>query len=214
MSDIVQQALNKLNAEKQSIFTRAFSPYWRIPVYSLFGIAVAAFILHLIGWFGLPEINAPVGVSLKAKQAKEVAKIPKIDVPIKAPVKVYGGGKKPKKDLNLPSSIINDDNSHILASSKVNNDDHPHTITTVINDKTGESETFVRTDPLPWLAWDNKGEAGIYIGIKNMEPATRLEVRQGIFQVKAIHFQAIGSADVTQSGKSDYFLGVGGIYRW
>lgn len=169
-------------------------------------------------WFEHLEDMLPkpaVGVQVIATPAKEVKSIPKARAIIKnGSVSVYASPAK--VDLKLPDAIKDDPLQHVLASNQVTADDHPQTITTVINSDTGESQTFVRRDPLPWLAWDDHGELGIYAGIKNGTPAARLEAKQGIFQVKAVHFGAIGSVDQPLQGplQPDYYIGVGAWYRW
>lgn len=158
-----------------------------------------------------------VGKTVMAIAAKEVANVPKVDVEIKKPVKVYKGGAALKEGIKLPPEVIKDDAQQVIASSKIDGrDDHPKTVTTVINTETGESQTFVRTDPLPWLAWSDRGSVGMYAGLKNGTPAVRLQAHQELFTVKAIHFGAVASIDQPVSGpiSADYFVGVGAEYRW
>lgn len=169
-------------------------------------------------WFQHLQQQTPVpdvGIHVIATPAKEVKAIPKHSQPLKnGSVRVYESRAKDK--LDLPGVIIDDPFKHVLESTQVKADDHPQTITTVIDSETGESQTFVRRDPLPWIAWDNKGEIGLYAGIKNGQPTTRLEAKQGIFQVKALHFGVIGTVDQPMSGplQPDYFIGAGAWYRW
>jgi len=178
-------------------------------------IAVVAFSI----WWHLKPAPAEVGKTVIATPAPEVAHTPQKPVVIKNPVKVYAGGPGLKNGLKLPPAVIADDNVEVLASSKVKADDHPHTITTTIDKETGESVTYDRTDPLPWLALDYHGEVGAYIGEKataqGIEPALRIEAKQGLLQVKEIHIGAIASVDAPLSGGDPAaFVGVGAWYRW
>lgn len=172
------------------------------------------------GWHALhEEPDPPAGLSVHATPAAEVEDTPKISVPVAVPVKVYKGGAKLKKELKLPQVIATDPVKEVVASSQVKADTRPQTITTVINTATGESETFVRRDPLPWIAWDTSGEIGAYVGVKNGQQAVRLQVRQGIVQVKALHVGLIGSVDQTMGAAStmngtDYFVGAGVWAKW
>ena len=100
-----------------------------------------------------------------------------------------------------------------MASSKVKADDHPHTITTTLDQTTGEFTSYDRTDPLPWVAVDTRTEIGMYYGLKNGEQAVRLEGRQALLQVKALHVGAVASVDVMR-GEVDSFVGVGVWARW
>lgn len=157
----------------------------------------------------------PVNVSVPAKPAPEVKHEVKIPKPIKAKtIKAYRA--KVKKDLKLPEAVQNNAHLELIASNQVKPDEHSQTLSTLLNTETGETETYVRRDPLPWLASDMRGEAGIVLGLKNGEPAVRLEARQNVFQVKAVHFGVTGSVDQTLNGpaKPDWMIGVGGWYRW
>lgn len=187
----------------------------RVPVYLALGIALAAtFVVFWLSWWN--EQPAPaVNVWHPATKSKEVAKIPKVETKIKpGTVKTYPASVK--NGLKLPPEILDDPNAHVIDSTHVAPDDHPHTITTIIDAETGETKTIERADPLPWFALSNKGSAGMYYGIKNGTPAVRLQAKQEFFTVKAIHFEAIASVDQPTSGPiaADYFIGVGANIRW
>jgi hypothetical protein len=183
---------------------------WALP-----GAIVLAGLIATGGWLyhvrnALPDKAGQVVV---ATPAAEVAGTPKQTVQVKAGVDVYKNTPGLKKKLTLPSAVIEDEKQSVLASSKVPAGEHAHTVTTVINTDTGKSETYVRTDPLPWVAYENRGEVGLYYGLKGGQQAVRLQARQDFVQVKALHLGVVGSVDMV-SGKPDYFLGVGAAYRW
>jgi len=174
--------------------------------------ALAIVCLVLAGWLVWLHYFKPVeraGEVKEAKAAPEVAAVPKTDI---APpkVKVYAGGAPVKLKLSLPQSVVDNAGQHVIASSKIAASEHPHTVTTVIDEKTGESQTFVRTDPLPWVAYSSKGAAGIYYGIKSGKQVARLQVRQDVLQVKALRAGVMASVD--SDGQT--FAGVGLEYRW
>lgn len=173
-------------------------------------LAIVAAGAYLVAWYyRLAPIT--LGVTVEAKPAPEVKHEHKVDVPLNKPAKAYGPAVKTK--LKLPESIANDPNQHVITSIKTPNDERQHTITTVINDKTGESTTFDRVEQLPWMAIDTKTELGIYAGLKHGEQAIRIEAKQALLQVKALHLGAVASADLTRSG-TDGFIGIGGWVRW
>lgn len=160
---------------------------------------------------------APINVSVPATAAPEIKAVPTMPVAIKAPVRVYTGGAQLKTRLKLPKPVIDDTARQVIAASTVRADDHPQTVTTVINTDTGLSETYVKRDPLPWLAWDARGEVGMYVGLKNGGAAVRIEARQGLVQVKAVHIGVTASLDQSLSGAAggmDSFVGVGVWTRW
>lgn len=161
----------------------------------------------------------PPEVSIVATPAAEVEDAPKVPVQVTAPIKVYQGGGKIKRQLQLPAPVAADPVQEVIAATTVRADTRPHTVTTVINTQTGESETYVRRDPLPWLAWDTSGDIGAYIGVKNGQQAVRLQLRQGVVQVKALHLGLIGSVDQSMGGtatmgSTDYFVGAGVWASW
>jgi len=173
---------------------------------------IVAIGLFVIGWLILKPAPEQAGQVVVATPAKEVQAEPKEEVTIPK-VTVYQGGAKLKNKLALPPAVTKNDKEKVLASSKVPAGEHSHTVTTVINTETGQSETYVRTDPLPWLAVESRGEIGVYAGIKNGQQAIRLQARQDFVQVKALHAGVIGSVDIVGS-KPDYFVGVGVTYKW
>lgn len=173
-------------------------------------LIIGAAIAYGISWYMKPA-DIPTGMVVDATPAPEVKREEKVEV-VTAPIKVY----KPavKRTLKLPESVVSDKGQHVIASSKTPNDERQHTITTVINQHTGEVQSFDRTEPLPWVAVNTKSEVGVYYGLKSGEPTVRIEGRQELLQVKAIHVGAIASADMTRSMGTDTFVGVGAWARW
>jgi hypothetical protein len=180
-------------------------------------LALIAATLWVRNWSDESAANQ-VGVTIVATPAKEVHDVPKVAVPVKKPVQVYAGGQGLKEGIKLPRAVVEDDQVEVIASSKIDGrDDHPKTVTTVLNVETGESETYVRTDPLPLFDWSSRGHVGLAAGLKNGEPAVRLTAEQELFTVKALHFGAVATFDQPLNGGgtgSDYFVGVMGKYQW
>lgn len=149
------------------------------------------------------------GQVVQATPAKEVAKAERVDVPVKA-VAVYKGGAKLKKKIGLPQTVVDDPKQEVIASSRIPAGEHAHTISTAINTETGKSETYVRTEPSPLLAFENRGELGLYYGMKQGQRVTRIQIRQDFVQVKALHVGVIGSIDSDRTS----FVGFGMAMRW
>lgn len=188
-----------------------------------FKIMLALILIALCLNFGLGLIanllngstQTPVGLNVPATPAPEVKKVETIAKPIKSKtVKVYPATVK--KKIKLPEVVLENPAMEVIASSQVKADDRPQTVTTLINTDTGESQTFVKRDPLPWLDFNKRGEAGMYMGIKNGEPTIRLEAKQNVFQVKALNFGVTASIDQPLGGAQgvDYFVGAGAWVRW
>lgn len=162
-------------------------------------------LMYGIAWYNRSP-DMPTGAVIDAKPAREVAKEKTVALVVTAPIQVY----KPavKRKLKLPSAVIADTNTYVVAASKVKADERPHTITTTLNKETGVFNTYDRVDPLPWVAVNTRTELGVYAGLKNTEPAIRLEAKQTVLQIKAVHVGAVANLDVMGSGV-DSFVGVG-----
>ena len=172
------------------------------------GMLAAVLCVFVVAWWYFTPESAPIGKTVIATSAPELKKIQRQN--IKPPkVQVYGPSSKAK--LNLPIGIQDDPSKYVLGSVKLPNDTHPHTITTVIDEKTGEVQTFERRDPLPWLAAEQRGELRIDAGIKNgLTRTARLSLREDLLQVKALHAGINASLDAD----GQYFVGVGVGWKW
>ena len=110
--------------------------------------------------------------------------------------------------------IQEDNTKSVVAATDLPKSKHERTVTTVIDETTGEATNYVQEKPLPLFAKESTGSAGLYLGFKNLEPAVRAEVRQDLFAIKALTLGVTASADVTQSGNTDTFIGIGGRFEW
>jgi len=167
--------------------------------------------------FGRQPALQSEGATVEATPAPVLINTPLIDLALSSPVKVYSGGAKTKQQLKLPARVVKDDSKQVISGTRIDaKDDHPKTITTVIDADTGESTTYVTTEPLPWLAMDTRGGIGLYAGLKNGQQVARLQLRQDLLQIKNVHVGAIASIDqpISGAGQQDYFIGVGAEYRW
>lgn len=157
----------------------------------------------------------PVGsVSVPAVEAPAVRRVPTAAVTIKAPVKAYQGGSK--ANLKLPAAVIADKDEQVIAASQVKADLHPQTISTVVDTETGKVETFTKTDPYPWLAYEPRGSIGLAYGKKynhlghDSTTVGRLQVDYELVRLKAFKIGLTGSVD----SDSTAFAGVGIKYQW
>lgn len=158
-------------------------------------------------WYNrLPD--APPGIHMPATPSPELRREETIPVQATAPVQVY----KPatKKKLKLPKAVVEDATQHVIASTRTANDERQHTITTTLNTSTGAFTSYDRVEPLPWLAVNTKSQVGIYYGLKRGEQITRLEGRQELLQIKAVHIGATATLD----SDGETFVGVGAWARW
>lgn len=145
-------------------------------------------------WWTLRPKYSPVSVPVIARPAIKDSE----RVTIQTPIKVYT--PKAKKKAKIPQSMKDDSSIHLVSSSSVKADTHPHTISTVVDAQTGNVTTYDVRDPLPWIAINPHGEAGIGYGWKysqgqGLHQATRLIVRQNLLDVKAAKISLQGSID-------------------
>lgn len=152
-----------------------------------------------------PVVIAQINPTLK-KEAK-------VDTPLKTPattVKTYSSGSKGL--IKLPPEVIGDDNKFLTSSSVVPSTEKRQVVSTVLDVTTGETEAYVASQASPWFALENRGQVTLDYGYKrnNSSPVSRLNVRQDLVEIKGIHLGVTGS--VFSDG--DYFVGVGGSYRW
>jgi hypothetical protein len=182
----------------------------RVRLFYLVTAAAATAALVSMYFHFKPE-PAPTGVHIEARPAPEVAKVDTVPLPLDKPLKVY----KPaaKKKLALPESVQADPDKHVVASTKTADDGRTHTVTTVIDAGTGETTTYDRADPLPWVAVKTTSQVGAFYGLKNGYTAFRIEGQQEVLQIKAVHLGAVASVDI-YNGQTDTFAGVGAWVRW
>lgn len=176
---------------------------------------VAYWKLHAKKEVTVSRQGSAVNVPRKATPAASVAAAPTQKVKLEAPaLTVYADSVKPK--LKLPARVVASPTQHVIAASTIAPDDHPVTVSTVIDSQTGQSETYTVEQPLPLLARESRAEVGAYVGVKNLQPTARIEARYDFLQVKALHAGVLAGADVPISGmgRPDAFVGVGVTLRW
>jgi len=148
---------------------------------------------------------AQVGEQAEAQAAPQVKDVPKTEIVVPK-VKVYA--PKAKANLRLPDPLKNDRDIHVVESTRVSTDSHPHTITTLIDANTGETTTLDRREPLPWLTLKKTGAVGLsYDAINGIRT---LYGRQDIVQAKAFYLSGMAAL------RSDrgMMVGLSIEYRW
>ena len=124
-------------------------------------------------------------------------------------VLVYAPGAKKKVDL--PPSVQNDPSVAVLESSRLPESEREQTVTVVINKDTGDTSTFVKQEPLPWMAAESRKEVAVAYGLKNGGmKVLRASLDYDLLQVKAIHAGVAATVDMD----GQLFAGVRAAYRW
>lgn len=158
---------------------------------------------------------APVNVQVPATPAKEVAKAKTVSKPLKTTtVEVYPASVKGA--LKLPDTALDNPALDIVASTQVKADKRPQTITTLLNTETGEFKTYARRDPLPWIAAQPSGQAGLFYLQRQHGQVLQLSAQQSLVQVKGLHLGIKGSVEqpVSGPGETAWAAGVGVWMEW
>lgn len=152
--------------------------------------------------------------AVPSEPAKALKSVPKEEVTISAPVKVYA--KPAAKKLNLPKDVQTSTTERVLAATQVQPSDRRQTVTTTLDTATGESRQFVQADPFPWVALEHRGEVRLSGGYKfsqnyvTPKPVARLSVSYEAVRIKALTVGVVAQVD----SDGDAFAGVGLAYRW
>lgn len=175
--------------------------------YKLGALVTGIFLAYQLRHYFTPA-PMPPGSTVIATPAPELKRVPKVDI---TPPKVAVFAPAAKKKVGLPTATQADPNKHVLGSSKVKSDTHPHTITTVIDSTTGEVTTFDRMDKLPWLAAESRGEVRIGTGFnQDMSRVHWLRGQYDVLQVKALHAGVDGS--IYSDGQK--YVGLSVAWKW
>lgn len=140
-------------------------------------------------------------------------KVKKAKTPVKV-VETYAD--EAKATLKLPAAVIADMEIKVIDATKVASSDHPQTVTSTLNVETGKVETYIKEEPLPWIAFNQRGQARIDTGYKLNrltgvpQRVSRLTVMHDFMQTKAVNFGVQASIDSDGTA----FAGVGLGYRW
>lgn len=159
-----------------------------------------------------PPAPAPAIVAAQVALPNPSLKLEaKIETPVKTgSVKTY----KPsaKTTLPLPAEVVRDDSKQVTSSATVPSKEERQIVTQVIDARTGDTEVYVSGGGHPWLALENRGTVSLDYGYKahNSSPVGRINIRQDLVQIKQLHLGWSASA----YSDGDYFVGIGGSYRW
>jgi hypothetical protein len=170
---------------------------------------IAAVLAAIVIWYVALPKKVPAGeqviLSHPAAEVKNVGQetIHPKDVVVYKP--------QAKVNLGLPQNVVDAKTDHVVTSSTVKADDHPHTITEVLDDTTGKTTTYIKDEPLPWLAAELRREIRLDYGVKNAGVKVgRLSATAEVLAVKAFHFGVNASLDTDRA----FFFGFGLGWRF
>lgn len=178
---------------------RYLKNYWLV-------LAAALMILITIVVLDHRGFKPQQGVQLATVSPKVI----KLEEKTIVPKQVVVLEEKAKSNLGLPPQVRVDKKKHVIAATQVERSLKPQTITTVLDEETGVSQTYTTVEKYPWLGANPSGSLSLSYGLRSGEPVTRLSMTQDVFQIKAINFGGVGHLD----SDGQYFVGVGATYRW
>lgn len=173
--------------------------------FTLAALLLAGLVYGGLWYFHAPAV--PAGVTTAAQTAPELKR------DAAAPLKlgsIQAHAPRAKRTLQLPAAVQADADQHVIAASRTANDERQHTITTLVDAQTGEVTSYDRVEPLPWVTVNTKSEVGVFYGIKSGSPVLRLQGRQDLLQLKAMHVGVVGTLD----SDATFFVGIGASARW
>ncbi|MDP3939817.1 MAG: hypothetical protein Q8R92_16995 [Deltaproteobacteria bacterium] len=185
-----------------------FAAHWvggAVVALALAGVAYGAWL------WTRPPVDTTVAVI--APPAPVIAKVKKKVIPVKQVV-VYA--EEAKANLKLPPSVIASESQHVTGATTVQPSERRITVTSVMDEKTGETTTYTKPEPYPWVAVESRGEVrfdyGYKIDVRTRVPQQvgRLSIVHDVLQVKGVHLGVVAS--VFTDGTA--FAGVGLGYRW
>lgn len=182
---------------------------WSMPSLRTILEIIGALILAFLLWENHQKpVSAPANEIIEAMDAPEVKNVPKASI---APPRVIVYSSEAKKTVALPEQVKADPVLSVLNSVKVPDSNHAQTVTSVINSQTGETKSYVVTDPYPWVAAENKMQVSMGYGISNGgRQVGRISFADDLVQVKAIHL----GVSTTLDSDGQYFAGIMATYRF
>lgn len=155
-------------------------------------------------WYNkLPAM--PTGVALPAAPASELKR--ETTTPLKVgAVKVFR--PEVKKKLGLSEAVQKDSELHVVSSVTTPSDGRRHTVSTLLDTRTGEFTTLDKPVPPPWLEVSTRRHFGAYIGAMNGEQAVAVTARQEVLRIRGLNVEGIAIGMVSQEERFA-FVGVG-----
>ena len=176
-------------------------------------------VLALIGAAGVSgyqlwnKASVDTTIAVIAPPAPVIAKVKK---KIVKPKQVVVYAEEAKAKLKLPPSVIANAEQHVTGATTVVPSERRMTVTSVLDEKTGETTTYTKPEPLPWIAVESRGEARFSYGYKFSRgqpvpvPVGRLSLTHDFVQIKALRIGANAALDTDRSA----FVGLGLSYKW
>lgn len=175
-------------------------------------IAIAACIglgtLALVAWWSWPTPPALTPkISAPLPPAKETSNTPPAPIEVRV---VYVYPKAVKEKLDLPPAVQAQDSKQVTATGKLDAEERPYTLTSVLDTETGKSEIFARPDQQPLFGITKTGEVGVNYGISDEGAKWRLSAKQDFLRIGAARIGIAGNLD--QGG--DWFAGIQTRMEW
>lgn len=115
-----------------------------------------------------------------------------------------------KRELGLPQAVQASRDQYVIAATKAAANLHPQTVTAVLDTQTGQTQLYIRTDPLPWIAFEQHGDVSLSRGFRSGALIYRLAGHEDLVQIKAAHVGLIGSID----SDGQWYGGIGLRVAW
>ena len=156
---------------------------------------------------GLWQHHVSQSPAIVGEAPKPLVAEAKIQVPCKS-LQVYPD--KAKQQLKLSAAVVADTVKQVLASTMTPGNEHAHTVTAVTDLGTGDTQMFVKEEPLPWFSTHRSGEASLAYGFRGTHQSTHIQATEYFAHIKSLNFGVTGQVETPRGG----FIGVTMSMGW
>ena len=175
---------------------------WKTIVTAIYALIITLALISAIwAWYG--ERNKPPvsqTVYIPTEQIKEVVKIKRVEVP--GPEKIVTIEKKVLVEkIKLPDWFL-DETEQAIATGVIQPYDGKTNVIATLNTETGIGNIIAKQEPLPFMQFENKKEAGVRVGYTTdgAKAHSTIYGRWNFLRVGNVHLGLYGEANSEGAG--------------
>ena len=175
---------------------------WKTIVSAIYALVITLALLSAIwAWYG--ERNKPPvsnTVYIPVDQIKEVTKIKRVEVP--GPEKIVTIEKKViQEKIKLPEWFLGE-TEQAIATGVIAPYEGKTNVVATLNTETGVGQVIAKQEPLPFMQFENKKEAGVRVGYTTdgAKAHSTIYGRWNFFRVGNVHLGLYGEANSEGAG--------------
>ena len=174
---------------------------WKVIVTAIYALVITLGLMSAIyAWYG--ERNKPPTsntVYIPVEQIKEVEKIKRVEVPVEKIVTIEK--KVLIEKIKLPDWFLAE-TEQAIATGVVQPYDGKTNVIATLNTSTGIGNIIAKQEPLPFMQFENKKEAGVRVGYTTdgAKAHSTIYGRWNFFRVGNVHLGLYGEANSEGAG--------------